>query len=85
MQAKSRVTAGLFGIFLGCYGVHNFYLGFKGKAILQLVLTLVGSFTSPFFLIGLIPVFGVIIWTLIEGIMILCNRNGKDAYGNPLV
>lgn len=25
---KSRIAAGLLGIFLGCYGVHNFYLGY---------------------------------------------------------
>ena len=26
-NAKSKLAAGLFGIFLGAFGVHNFYLG----------------------------------------------------------
>ena len=37
---KSKVAAGLLGIFLGAYGVHNFYLGYKKKAVLQLALSL---------------------------------------------
>lgn len=33
---KSKVAAGLLGIFLGCYGVHNFYLGYMKKGFIQL-------------------------------------------------
>lgn len=33
---KSKIVAGLLGIFLGTYGVHNFYLGYTKKAIVQL-------------------------------------------------
>lgn len=36
---KSKVAAGLLGIFLGCYGAHNFYLGYKRKAFTQLGIT----------------------------------------------
>ena len=43
--AKSKIAAGILGILLGCFGVHNFYLGYKNKAILQLVLTIVGFLT----------------------------------------
>lgn len=35
-NAKSKIAAGLLGIFLGAFGVHNFYLGYTGKAIAQL-------------------------------------------------
>lgn len=38
-NAKSKMAAGLFGIFLGAFGVHNFYLGFTGKAVAQLLIT----------------------------------------------
>ena len=41
-DAKSKLVAGLLGIFLGSFGVHNFYLGYTGKAVTQLVLTIVG-------------------------------------------
>lgn len=32
-KAKSKVTAGLLGIFLGAIGAHNWYLGEKAKGI----------------------------------------------------
>ena len=67
---KSRLVAGLLGIFLGGWGVHNFYLGNIGKAIAQIVLTCC---------------FGIgAIWGLIEGIMILVGSINTDAQGNPL-
>lgn len=67
---KSKMAAGLLGIFLGGLGVHNFYLGYTGKAIAQIVLSLC---------------FGVgAIWGLIEGIMILTGSINKDAKGIPL-
>ena len=69
-NSKSKLTAGLLGIFLGGWGVHNFYLGYTGKAIAQIVLTFC---------------FGAgAIWGLIEGILILCSKIDKDAKGNPL-
>ncbi len=36
VSTKSKVAAGLFGIFMGCFGVHNFYLGYIKKAVIQL-------------------------------------------------
>lgn len=75
---KSKVCAGLLGIFLGCFGVHNFYLGFTGKGVAQLLLTLLG-----WVLCGLGPI-AAGIWGLIEGIMLLTGSIDKDASGNPL-
>ena len=69
-ESKSKMTAGLLGIFLGGLGIHNFYLGYTGKAIAQIVLSLC---------------FGAgAVWGLIEGILILCGKINKDAKGNPL-
>ena len=39
---KSAIAAGLLAIFLGGIGVHNFYLGFKKRAVAQLMLTIGG-------------------------------------------
>lgn len=75
---KSKVCAGLLGIFLGCFGVHNFYLGFTGKGVAQLLLTLIG-----WILCGMGPI-AAAIWGLIEGIMLLTGSINKDANGNPL-
>lgn len=67
---KSKLAAGLLGIFLGGLGIHNFYLGYTGKAIAQIVLSLC---------------FGVgAIWGLVEGILILCGNIKEDANGIPL-
>ena len=76
---KSKMAAGLLGIFLGCFGVHNFYLGYTGKAIGQLLLTLIGWIAC-----GIGPI-AAWIWGLIEGIMILSGSISTDAEGNDLV
>lgn len=72
---KSKLVAGLFGILLGTFGVHNFYLGYKGKAIAQLLITLVSC--------GILAVVSAI-WGLIEGIFILTGKIDTDANGVPL-
>lgn len=72
---KSKIAAGILGIFLGALGVHNFYLGYTGKAVAQLLITVLScgifSFVSA-------------IWGLIEGILILTGSISVDAEGNPL-
>lgn len=72
---KSKIAAGIFAIFFGSFGVHNFYLGYNGKAIAQLLITILSfgvfSFVSA-------------IWSFIEGILILTGEINKDANGNPL-
>ena len=40
-ESKSKLAAGLLGIFLGGWGIHNFYLGFTGKGIAQIIVTIV--------------------------------------------
>lgn len=73
---KSKLAAGLLGILLGCFGVHNFYLGYTGKAVGQLLITVLSCFTLSFV---------SAIWGLIEGIMILTGSIDKDAEGKKLV
>lgn len=70
---KSKIAAGILGICLGVFGVHNFYLGYTGKAVAQLILgvLVVTSFIS-------------FIWGLVEGIMILTGSINVDGDGQPL-
>lgn len=68
---KSKIVAGLLGLFLGGLGVHNFYLGYTGKAVAQLLLTLIGWII----LIG--PIISGI-WALIEAVLILCFSYGSN-------
>lgn len=74
-EQKSKLAAGLLGIFLGSLGVHNFYLGNTGKALAQLLITVLtcgfGSLVTG-------------IWGLIEGIMILSGSVTTDGKGVPL-
>lgn len=77
-NAKSKIGAGVLGILLGSLGVHNFYLGYTGKAVAQLLLTLVGWIAC-----GLGPLVAGI-WGFVEGIMILCGNINVDANGAEL-
>lgn len=72
---KQWIVAVLLAFFLGCLGVHNFYLGYTTRGVVQLVLSLT--------FIGLI-VTGI--WAFIEFIMILMRSGsyGCDASGQPL-
>lgn len=71
LSDKSKVVAGLLGIFLGGYGIHNFYLGFTNRGVTQLVVT--------FCTCGLGG-----IWGFIEGIQILTGSINRDSRGRKL-
>jgi TM2 domain-containing membrane protein YozV len=79
-EAKSKLAAGLLGIFLGGLGIHNFYLGFTKKAVIQLVICIVGACAF-----GIGPIVSEV-WGLIEGIFYLTGKEGytADAKGVPL-
>ena len=74
-DAKSKTAAGILGILLGGFGVHNFYLGFTSKAVAQLLITVLSC--------GILSPVSAI-WGLVEGIMILTADTYLDAAGNPL-
>lgn len=74
-QAKSKVAAGIFAILLGAFGIHNFYLGFNGKAVAQLLLTILSC--------GILSPVSAL-WGLIEGILILTGSQSTDADGVEL-
>lgn len=69
-EQKSKLVAGLLALFLGGFGIHNFYLGYTGKGIAQLCL----SFC--FYIGG--------IWAFIDAIMIFTGHINTDANGIPL-
>ena len=72
---KQWLVALLLGLFFGGFGVHNFYLGYTNRAIIQLILTIT-VFGAP--------ITGV--WVLVELILILMRSGsyGYDAQGQPL-
>ncbi len=72
---KSKIAAGILGILLGGLGIHNFYLGYTGKAVAQLLISILS--------IGFLS-FVSAIWGLVEGIMILTGSIAVDGKGVPL-
>ena len=72
---KQFIVALLLAFFLGALGIHNFYLGYTAKGIIQLILTIT--------MIGA-PI--AAIWALIEFVLILAHSGSYayDAQGQPL-
>ena len=73
---KSKIIAGLLGIFFGSIGIHNFYLGKTTRGIVQIIATLMT--------LGLAG-----LWGFLEGILILVSQYGspwhQDANGVELI
>jgi len=68
--AKSKLVAGLLGIFLGWLGIHKFYLGYTVPGLIVLLISIIGG----------LPTFGVaigVMWLigLIEGIIYLTKSD----------
>ncbi len=76
-SSKSKLAAGLLAIFVGGFGIHNFYLGKTKRAVIQLLVSLLTCG------IGSLP---MTIWALVEGVFILTGHEGytTDAEGKPL-
>lgn len=62
---KSRTTYVILGLLLGWLGAHNFYAGYAGRGIIQLLLTCT---VFGIFIVGL--------WVLIEVITVKCDARG---------
>ena len=68
---KSRLAAGLLGIFLGGLGIHRFYLGYTTIGVVQILVTFLTCGVGS-------------IWGLIEGILIIAETTiTTDAAGRP--
>jgi TM2 domain-containing membrane protein YozV len=75
---KNYIVAALLAFFLGGLGIHNFYLGYKSKAIIQLILGILTLLT--FGLTGIV----VGIWAFVEFILLLTGGISTDGDGRPL-
>ncbi len=72
-QAKSRGIYVILGLFLGLLGIHNFYAGYFGRGVAQLLIVLV----TGWFVVGLVV---VAIWVIIELFVVT-----QDAAGDAFV
>jgi TM2 domain-containing membrane protein YozV len=72
--AKQRMVYILLGVFLGNFGIHNFYAGYTNKGIAQLVISLT---------LGWVFGLGVLIswvWAIIDIVTITVDANGYPMY-----
>lgn len=67
-ERKSKLIAGLLGIFLGSLGIHNFYLGYTKKAIIQVSVTggsiVLGTFLYVIAIVLSFIAIGILIYPL---------------------
>ena len=68
-STKSRVVYVLLGFFLGMLGIHNFYAGFTGRAIAQLLLNIFLCWT-------LIVPLVICIWIIVEICTVTTDAQG---------
>lgn len=71
VSSRSKMVAGLLGLFLGAWGVHRFYMGYTQMGIIQIVVTVLTCGIGG-------------LWGVVEGIMILLGSMDKDADGKTL-
>lgn len=71
---KDRETAGLLCVFLGVFGVHDFYIGKSACGVIKLVCTLTGVGATV-----------ASIWAMIDALGIAFGSNPTDNWGRPLV
>lgn len=67
---KSRGVYIILGLFLGFFGIHNFYAGYNGRAVCQLLLTLLTGWM-------LFPLIIIAVWIIVELIATDISADGK--------
>lgn len=67
---KSKVAAGLLGIFLGWLGIHKFYLGYSKEGAIVLLVSILGGVVTCGGAAGVMSVIG-----LVEGIIYLTTSD----------
>ncbi len=75
---KSRLAAALLAMTVGVFGCHNFYLGFKSKAVIQLCVSIVFCWL-------IFPFIGMWVWAFVEGILLLIGDGSRRFDGNGVI
>jgi len=75
-KIKKKYVAVLLAASLGMFGIHNFYLGNKDKALAQVLISTVGGLLS--FGVGFIA---VSVWAIVETVLLLTEDIDRDFNG----
>lgn len=85
-KPRSRIAAALMAFFIGMFGIHNFYLGYMRKGLLQVIVSVIGLIIvfafGTLFTIGAPVVMAL--WGIIEGYQLITGAIRVDADGNFL-
>ena len=82
LSDKSALAAGLLQIFFGLFGIGRFYIGSPAIGAIQLGLMFLSAMLMIVF-IGFFMMFGLAMWVLIDGILMICGVV-KDGNGRKL-
>lgn len=92
VQGKSRVVAGLLNLFLGGFGVGDFYLGYTQYGIYKIVISLalmILGFLNLGFLSYIISLLTYVWWAVLLAVAVMTFMGKwiyeKDANGVPTV
>ena len=77
---KSRLAAGLLAILLGTLGIHNFYLGFTTRGVIQLLVSVIGGI----FTCGIATV-AIAVWAFVEGVLLLSASPSRMYDGHGVI
>jgi len=66
--ANKKLVAGLLGIFLGAFGIHKFFLGYKTEGLIMVLVTVLTCFTASF----VMSIIGIV-----EGIIYLAKTDDE--------
>ena len=69
-KASNKISAGVFGIFLGGLGIHKFVLGYNQAGLIMLLVSLLGSIVTCGFAYLVVHVIGVV-----EGVLYLTKSD----------
>lgn len=73
-RASNKIIAGIFGILLGCFGIHKFILGYTTAGLIMLLVSLLAPILTCF-TFGFLGTAVMSIIGLIEGILYLCKSD----------
>ena len=83
MNQKSKATAAILAFFLGCWGIHCFYVGQKTKGVIMLILGIIGCFTFvPWIITGIIALIDLIKYLTMSDVAFqaFCDGNSNGGH-----
>ena len=87
LKPRRRFTTALLAFTVGMFGIHNFYLGYMRRALLQLTLSVISLailLLLQFGLVAGVPIF-TFVWACFEGVKVVIGNTRVDADGNFLI